>query len=851
MIALSPHRPRNAAARTQEFLMIRFTNPFRRTIAATTATLTSTSTPTPASTRANGTTRAATRAGALLALASLAGTASATWSIIIVDTRTGEVAVASATCLTGLDLRNVTPVLLSGVGAATAQSFADISGENRTFIRDRLLEGTAPSDIVTGLSPFDPGHQSRQYGIVDLRSGGRAATFSGTGAGRWAGGRTGRTGDLVYAVQGNVLTGAPVVDAAVAAIENTPGDLPVKLMASMEAARAFGGDGRCSCAGPTAESCGSPPPTFTKSAHIAYMMIARAGDRDTPMGYYGAGRSPRALASGDVNADGRIDVVAANENSNDVSLWINTSINNPNLPLISKLTSLPVPIPVNTRPRDVELVDVTGDNILDLVTISFSDATIRVAPGRGDGTFNTAILSTIAAATSAPIDLATGDFNADGLLDAVVLTSTPPTIVSLAGNGTGAFTPVATFTLPSEGRAIVAGQFAGSPALDVAVAAVATNRVELLQGAADGTFTALPGGAATTRPTAIAAADFNNDGITDFAVNAESTAQIGILTNSPSGQLTITTVPVGAAARVLAPTDFQNDGRRDLFSIGANRAQRVLNTSTGFTTSSSYAYNDNIFSVSFSDAELADLDGDSDADFFAINANSEQLLIAPNLGSPRPSPPAARPGEYAQGTGTGVGDYFMNFNIANQTADAPDPVIQLRQQFDAWRNSLLRAPDAIRSQVELSRPCVGPNSTVTMTIRLRDFNGTLGNNAVRVVHAPDSARASTIGQIQFVSTGTYRVTLTTPTTNAPVGTDRFRVITNETSRAVVLMPSPELRIGLDPDFDANGSVDFFDYLDFVADFTAEEPRADFNRNGTIDFFDYLDFVQAFERGSCG
>jgi hypothetical protein len=56
------------------------------------------------------------------------------------------------------------------------------------------------------------------------------------------------------------------------------------------------------------------------------------------------------------------------------------------------------------------------------------------------------------------------------------------------------------------------------------------------------------------------------------------------------------------------------------------------------------------------------------------------------------------------------------------------------------------------------------------------------------------------------------------------------------------------RIGCPADFNDNGQVDFFDYLDFVQAFADEDPRADINGNGTIDFFDYLDFVEAFDSG---
>ena len=50
------------------------------------------------------------------------------------------------------------------------------------------------------------------------------------------------------------------------------------------------------------------------------------------------------------------------------------------------------------------------------------------------------------------------------------------------------------------------------------------------------------------------------------------------------------------------------------------------------------------------------------------------------------------------------------------------------------------------------------------------------------------------------------------------------------------------------DFNGDGSVDFFDYLDFVDAFSSTSLSADFNHDGSIDFFDYLDFVDAFSAG---
>jgi hypothetical protein len=50
------------------------------------------------------------------------------------------------------------------------------------------------------------------------------------------------------------------------------------------------------------------------------------------------------------------------------------------------------------------------------------------------------------------------------------------------------------------------------------------------------------------------------------------------------------------------------------------------------------------------------------------------------------------------------------------------------------------------------------------------------------------------------------------------------------------------------DFNDDGQVDFFDYLDFAIAFDAEDATADFNGDNQVDFFDYLDFAQAFDVG---
>jgi hypothetical protein len=50
-------------------------------------------------------------------------------------------------------------------------------------------------------------------------------------------------------------------------------------------------------------------------------------------------------------------------------------------------------------------------------------------------------------------------------------------------------------------------------------------------------------------------------------------------------------------------------------------------------------------------------------------------------------------------------------------------------------------------------------------------------------------------------------------------------------------------------FNSDEITDFFDYLDFVAAFSSEDPSADINGDNQVDFFDYLDFVSLLD--ACG
>jgi len=213
----------------------------------------------------------------LIAVTLLASQALATWSIVVVNRRTGEVCVASATCIENFNLRNGIGVMTSEIGCGATQSFA-VAAITRKRIHDMMLEGVPPQEILDAIAIGDSLWAGRQIGLVDMA--GRAVSYSGASCGTWFGGVTGEQGDYVYAIQGNVLTGQPVVAQCEAAFLAHGGDLGQKVMAAMEAAMLMGGDGRCSCSPQFPEQCGSPPPNFTKSAHVAFFLIGRPGEEE-------------------------------------------------------------------------------------------------------------------------------------------------------------------------------------------------------------------------------------------------------------------------------------------------------------------------------------------------------------------------------------------------------------------------------------------------------------------------------------------------------------------------------------------------------------------------------------------
>lgn len=211
--------------------------------------------------------------------------ADATWSVIAVDRQSKAVVIASATCVPqqalerfpAKDLRDVQAIVVPGKGVAAAQAAVDRTRANQNLIFQELQKGTDPARIVEMLRS-DPAFDSRQFGILDMQ--GRAAGSSGAKNQPVSLDRNGRVPgtDIHYAIQGNILASEAVVTDAMEAFAKASGELTDRVMAAMEAADARGGDKRCTCE--TAPKVDAP--CDGKTAHVAYILLARPGDPAGP-----------------------------------------------------------------------------------------------------------------------------------------------------------------------------------------------------------------------------------------------------------------------------------------------------------------------------------------------------------------------------------------------------------------------------------------------------------------------------------------------------------------------------------------------------------------------------------------
>ena len=351
---------------------------------------------------------------------------------------------------------------------------------------------------------------------------------------------------------------------------------------------------------------------------------------------FAVGVSPEALAVGDLNGDGVLDLAVvgpAGPRIGGVSVMLGQG--DGTFPMAGNFFAF-----CGRLPSSVAVADFNRDGAPDLVVAddggyTCSQGSCRRNPGgvtmllgNGDGSFQAAKGLT---AGGNPSSVVVGDFNGDGVPDLAVANTGSNNVSVLLGNGDGSFRAARTFSAGTNPRSVAVGDFNGDGVPDLAVANTGSNNVSVLLGNGDGSFQAAESFPVATGPSSVVVGDFNGDGKLDLAVTTEA--------GSPAPPLPTDTVSVllgngdgtfqearDSAVSTVGPSsvavgDFNGDGVPDLAVVGANGVSVLLGHGDGtFETGLAFA-------APGVSVVVGDIDGDGVPDLAVAGVQGVSVLV--------------------------------------------------------------------------------------------------------------------------------------------------------------------------------------------------------------------------------
>ncbi|HEX8144959.1 MAG TPA: FG-GAP-like repeat-containing protein, partial [Pyrinomonadaceae bacterium] len=271
------------------------------------------------------------------------------------------------------------------------------------------------------------------------------------------------------------------------------------------------------------------------------------------------------IAAGDFNNDGTPDLVIANYSTNSFSLLLGDGAG-----AFAPPQNFFVGIKEydnTTHPRSVAVGDLNGDGKLDLVVVggNTTDAGwVAILHGDGAGGFGTASNITVGGLSDV---VAVADFNGDGKKDIGMAAGNR--VIILIGNGAGIFTRVGDVMLPTAASAITVADFNGDGIADMALAGRLPERnFSVILGNTAGSFTVHRTVPVPLPALSITSGDFNNDGKVDVAVAvtfASPAHGVAVMLGDGTGDFSPgSEILTGYRPESVVMGDFNKDGKADL-----------------------------------------------------------------------------------------------------------------------------------------------------------------------------------------------------------------------------------------------------------------------------------------------
>lgn len=331
------------------------------------------------------------------------------------------------------------------------------------------------------------------------------------------------------------------------------------------------------------------------NAVVSVLLGVGDGTFYAAVNYNAGGFDASSLAVGDVNGDGKLDIVVANRC---VSFYICTY--NPVQVLLGNgdgtfYTGATYNADYTWLPS-IALGEFNSDGKLDLV-LACGDHCISIAIGNGDGTFQPA--QTFEAGGDGPNSVTVADVNRDGKLD-LVIGCTGGCVAILLGNGDGTFQPARTYVSGGNGlNSVAVADFNGDGKPDLAVANECSvkgfdctnstpGQVDVYLGNGDGTFKpALEYNSGGVLTHSVAIADANGDGKPDLMLTNPcgsgctaygAVPTVSVLLGTGWTFQSAITYPTGSNPNyALALADFNHDGRPDLAVTDSGGVEIMIN----------------------------------------------------------------------------------------------------------------------------------------------------------------------------------------------------------------------------------------------------------------------------------